>query len=311
MRGTSGKRLPSSAATPDAVAGSPTTALCHQKHCADCARHALARDIGEYFKELTGLQIHLLRGTHPAAVCPEFERLRGGNGTIPRRCALCNETTWQDAAREKTDGRVFAGACGRLSCRLSISAADGCALSLVIQTPEPPAVATYPSGGASAPGEERIGQAATLLKIVACGLEALLEAEELKRALIEAQRVWQAVLAGDNRLRQALGKRLPELLGQTVGPEITPQADRLVERVRDFLLHNFQRPVIGLEEAAASVHRSASYISALFARATGMSFHRYLQELRLTKARELLRDPCLTVAEVAQASGYASADWFR
>lgn len=161
------------------------------------------------------------------------------------------------------------------------------------------------------PGANGFGQAGTLLKIVARGLEALLEAEELKWALSEAQRIWQAVLAGDNRLRQALGKRLPELLGETVGPEITPQADRLVERVRDFLLQNYRCPAIGLGDAAACVHRSASHISTLFARATGISFHSYLQELRLTKARELLRDPSLTVAEVAAASGYASADWFR
>ena len=108
-----------------------------------------------------------------------------------------------------------------------------------------------------------------------------------------------------------LKKHLPELSGEPVLPEGTPQADRLVEQVRDFLLRNYQIPIIGLGEAAAKVHRSASYISTLFARQTGVSFHSYLQELRLAKAQELLRDPRLTVAEVAQASGYASAGWFR
>ncbi len=325
----------------DAFSELPTASLCHLKRCADCVRHALARDIGRHYEALTGLQLHLRRGTGPGSWCPAAERRLVRNPAIPQRCALCAEDNWQAATREKADGQVFSGACGRQNCWLSISAADGCSLSLVIQTAEPQAAVRRASGVAlkpatdpaeardlaqagpatdqascqagmdCLPGGDGFGQAVTLLKLVAFGLESLLEAEELRWALEEARRVQQAVLARDTRLRRVLKKRLPELSGEPVLPEATPQAGRLVEQVRDFLLRNYQCPLIGLGEAAASVHRSGSYLSTLFARETGVSFHSYLQELRLTKARELLRDPRLTVAEVAQASGYASAGWFR
>jgi AraC-like DNA-binding protein len=188
---------------------------------------------------------------------------------------------------------------------LRISAADGCALCLVIQSPEPQPAARGSSHAVA------FKQAVILLKLVARGLESMLEAEELRWSLDQARRLQQAVLARDDRLRQALKTRLPELAGEPQFPEMSSQAARLVHQVRDFLQHNYQRPLLGLGEAAASVHRSSSYLSTLFARETGVSLHSYLQELRLTKARELLRDPRLSVAEVAHASGYASAGWFR
>jgi two-component system response regulator YesN len=83
-----------------------------------------------------------------------------------------------------------------------------------------------------------------------------------------------------------------------------------VEQVRGYLRNNYQHP-IGLGDAAAQVRRTPAYVSGLFARESGMSLHAYLQELRLTKAQELLGDPRLTVAEIAAATGYASAGWFR
>jgi two-component system response regulator YesN len=42
-----------------------------------------------------------------------------------------------------------------------------------------------------------------------------------------------------------------------------------------------------------------------------VTFHHFLEEVRLSKARELLRDPRNRVGEVADAAGYASPDSFR
>jgi two-component system response regulator YesN len=49
----------------------------------------------------------------------------------------------------------------------------------------------------------------------------------------------------------------------------------------------------------------------LFSQTTGVTFHQFLEEVRLSKARELLRDPRNRVSEVADAEGYASPDAFR
>jgi two-component system response regulator YesN len=66
-----------------------------------------------------------------------------------------------------------------------------------------------------------------------------------------------------------------------------------------------------LDDLAFDMKRNASYLSALFSQTTGVPFHQYLEQVRLSKARELLRDPRNRVGEVARAVGYASPDAFR
>jgi two-component system response regulator YesN len=56
---------------------------------------------------------------------------------------------------------------------------------------------------------------------------------------------------------------------------------------------------------------NATYLSALFSQTTGETFHHFLEEIRLSKAKELLRYPRNRVGEVACAAGYASPDAFR
>lgn len=155
------------------------------------------------------------------------------------------------------------------------------------------------------------GEAVTLLGIVAHGLESRIEAEKLRQALDKARREREAILKSDVDLRHSLRQRLPELSGEPMVPAEIPRRAQLVDQVRHYVLQHYHQPTLGLADAAASVRRSPSYISTVFARETGIPFHAYVQELRLAKARRLLLDPRLTVAEVAQASGYASACWFR
>jgi AraC-like DNA-binding protein len=68
---------------------------------------------------------------------------------------------------------------------------------------------------------------------------------------------------------------------------------------------------INLGDVASTMKMNASYLSALFSQTTGVTFHHFLEEVRLSKAKEMLRDPRSRVAEVARAAGYASLDAFR
>jgi two-component system response regulator YesN len=78
----------------------------------------------------------------------------------------------------------------------------------------------------------------------------------------------------------------------------------------DYVHQHGHRP-INLGELAANMNMNATYLSALFSETTGVPFHQFLKEVRLAKARDLLRDPRNRVCEVACATGYASADAFR
>ena len=78
----------------------------------------------------------------------------------------------------------------------------------------------------------------------------------------------------------------------------------------DFVHQHYHRP-ISLDDLASAMRMNASYLSTLFSQTTGVTFHQFLEEVRLSKAKALLRDPRNRVGEVACAAGYASPDAFR
>ncbi|MFS0723103.1 response regulator transcription factor [Paenibacillus sp. 1P07SE] len=67
---------------------------------------------------------------------------------------------------------------------------------------------------------------------------------------------------------------------------------------------------IGLPDVAAHSHLSANYFGNLFKKETGESFSSYLSRLRMDKARLLLKNTDMKVAEVAEAVGYPDSNYF-
>ncbi|WP_020616206.1 response regulator transcription factor [Paenibacillus daejeonensis] len=67
---------------------------------------------------------------------------------------------------------------------------------------------------------------------------------------------------------------------------------------------------IGLSDVAAYAHLSANYFGNLFKKETGESFSSYLSRLRMDKARLLLKNTDMKVAEVAEAVGYPDSNYF-
>ena len=61
---------------------------------------------------------------------------------------------------------------------------------------------------------------------------------------------------------------------------------------------------ITLESVCEAVGFSPSYFSALFKRETGENFVRYLTRVRIDRAKELLQQTNLSVAEVCARVGY-------
>ena len=84
---------------------------------------------------------------------------------------------------------------------------------------------------------------------------------------------------------------------------------QLVQRMQDYIHQHYSHP-IELHDLAAALNLNASYVSSLFSTTLGVTFHHYLEELRLARARELLRDPARRVSEVAYAVGYSNPNHF-
>ena len=81
-------------------------------------------------------------------------------------------------------------------------------------------------------------------------------------------------------------------------------------KVKKYLQHNYMACDISLDSVSAMLNLSASYFSALFKRTFQVNFLDYLTELRMEAAKDLLRDPLRSTAEVAGMVGYESANYF-
>jgi two-component system response regulator YesN len=81
-----------------------------------------------------------------------------------------------------------------------------------------------------------------------------------------------------------------------------------IAAVEDYLRRRYAER-IGVEQAAAVFGLTPNYLSSLFHKRVGVTFVRYLTEIRLLKARESLRDG-KSVKETAWAVGYGSERHF-
>ncbi len=112
----------------------------------------------------------------------------------------------------------------------------------------------------------------------------------------EAQRQLEAMAAGSADLLD--------------GAEGYDKTNLLMGKVKKYLQHNYMACDISLDSVSAMLNLSASYFSALFKRTFQVNFLDYLTELRMDAAKELLRDPLRSTAEVAGMVGYESANYF-
>ena len=75
---------------------------------------------------------------------------------------------------------------------------------------------------------------------------------------------------------------------------------------KDYIMAHYSEPFT-LAEIADYVELNASYFSNLFKTETGMNFSEYLLNVRMDKAKELLRDPKIKIYEIGQLVGYEDA----
>jgi AraC-like DNA-binding protein len=86
-------------------------------------------------------------------------------------------------------------------------------------------------------------------------------------------------------------------------------ADWQRKRVVDYMEDHIDQ-AIGLEELAALVRLGRFHFCTAFRLATGLAPHAYLTELRILRARTLLKEPGARIGDVALAVGYQTASAF-
>ncbi|MDO4491841.1 MAG: response regulator [Lachnospiraceae bacterium] len=105
-------------------------------------------------------------------------------------------------------------------------------------------------------------------------------------------------------LEQRFIPLLKELLNEKESREAKPITD-----AKRYIREHY-RETLRLEDVSTAVGFNATYLSTLFKKETGMNFMDYLTDLRMQKARELLCDGSLSLADVAEQVGYRDLKYF-
>jgi two-component system response regulator YesN len=88
------------------------------------------------------------------------------------------------------------------------------------------------------------------------------------------------------------------------------QYQNLIRQAKQYMELHYMNPDLTLNDVAARVNLSASHFSVVFSQETHQTFKEYLTEIRLIKAKELLRMTALRSADIAYQVGYNDPHYF-
>jgi two-component system response regulator YesN len=90
----------------------------------------------------------------------------------------------------------------------------------------------------------------------------------------------------------------------------TGKLANLVERVRAVIELNYADGGLTAAEIGKAVYLTPTYVSLLFKQETGQTINEYLTQVRVDKAKELLRDPQNKFYDICYAIGYTDPSYF-
>jgi two-component system, response regulator YesN len=84
----------------------------------------------------------------------------------------------------------------------------------------------------------------------------------------------------------------------------------LIRQAKAYIEHHYADPELSLNNVATQANLSASHFSVVFSQETCQTFKEYLTEVRINKAKELLRMTRLRSADIAYQVGYNDPHYF-
>ena len=122
----------------------------------------------------------------------------------------------------------------------------------------------------------------------------------------------EAVL-GDIATFEQLRERVRSILAAALtfrDNVVTHQYAGMIRQAQEYMERRYMDPELSLGEVAGQVSHSACHFSAMFSHETGRTFKEYLTEIRIKKAKELLRTTTLKAFEICDQVGYKDPHYF-
>ncbi|MCC8065827.1 MAG: response regulator [Clostridiales bacterium] len=113
-----------------------------------------------------------------------------------------------------------------------------------------------------------------------------------------------SILELKNHVLDSLRKHIRYMVTKKSDMERRPVLDAI-----EYVQKNYNQKIL-LEEIAENSGFNANYFSELFKKETGKNFSAYVLELRMEKAKQLLRDTKKTIYEIAAEVGYKDSKYF-
>ena len=113
------------------------------------------------------------------------------------------------------------------------------------------------------------------------------------------------------RICESLTALLTLLMAESWNPGAgrTTPGKQSVQHIKDYLDRNFTAE-IRLDDLAAKFYINKFYLTRVFKEQFGLSVQQYLQQVRVTHAKELLRFSDQTVEQIAAACGMPDPNYF-
>lgn len=92
--------------------------------------------------------------------------------------------------------------------------------------------------------------------------------------------------------------------------QVISQYTAMIQQASAYIDSHYADPNLSLPEVAGEAHLSPSHFCTIFSQETGKTFKEYLTEIRIQRARELLRTTSLKSFEIAEQIGYGDPHYF-
>ena len=83
-----------------------------------------------------------------------------------------------------------------------------------------------------------------------------------------------------------------------------------ITAVKSYIHHHYGEQDIGVEKLASLVYLSPGYLSTVFKEETGVTLNRYIREVRMNKAKELLEGTNMKISQIAREIGIFNSSYF-